>query len=272
MILSLMRDVIFLIPGVCLFGLLGGLEMMLWAGLITDGLSFIFTIIFVVIEYKKLNGKTQASHSTTTLSPASGYVITIGREFGSGGKYVAEKLAQRLGIKCCDIEILSALSKETSIDIETLEKLDEKEKSSFWYGCAINTVFANSTTASADDQIFLSQAKIIEELANEGSCVIVGRCSDAILSNRANTVNAFIYSSSQDFKIQRKMDLEGLSRDEAIKKIEQVDKQRANYYNRYSGKVWGNRENYDISIDTSKVGIDGAVEILENYIKQKTWN
>ncbi|MBQ8792140.1 MAG: MATE family efflux transporter [Clostridia bacterium] len=272
MILSLMRDVIFLIPGVCLFGLLGGLEMMLWAGLITDGLSFIFTIIFVVIEYKKLNGKTQASHSTTTLSPASGYVITIGREFGSGGKYVAEKLAQRLGIKCYDKEILSALSKETSIDIETLEKLDEKEKSSFWYGCAINTVFANSTTASADDQIFLSQAKIIEELANEGSCVIVGRCSDAILSNRANTVNAFIYSSSQDFKIQRKMDLEGLSRDEAIKKIEQVDKQRANYYNRYSGKVWGNRENYDISIDTSKVGIDGAVEILENYIKQKTWN
>lgn len=270
MILSLMRDVIFLVPGVCLLGLLGNLELMLWAGIITDVLSFIFTIIFVAVEYKKLMRSPSAERTqTAVVAQPNTFAVTIGREYGSGGKYIAQELAKRLGIKCYDKEILTELAKETKIDLAHLEKLDEKEKESFWYGFAQNHMFGGQTTASADDHIFLAQAKVIERLANETSCVIVGRCSDVILASKPNTISIFIYSSNQNLKIERKMQYDNLTREKALKAVEKIDKQRANYYNRYTGKIWGQRDNYDLSIDVAASGVEESVNILENYIKNR---
>lgn len=266
MILSLARDIVFLVPGVCIFGLLGGLTQMLYAGLVADGLAFICTLIIIVYEYKHLMKQQPASADSTETAEIKNdtFAITVGREFGSGGKYIAQELAKRFNIKCYDNEILAKLAEDTKIDLATLETLDEKEKSSFCYGFATSK---NITTP--EDSLFLAQAKIIEELYNGSSCVIVGRCSDAVLRNKPNVVNVFVYSSDMEMKITRKMGLENLTREQTIKKIADTDKLRANYYKRYTNKTWGDRKNYDICIDTAASGVDKSIDILEQFIKEK---
>lgn len=100
-------------------------------------------------------------------------------------------------------------------------------------------------------------------------CVIIGRCSDYILKNKTNVISIFIYSSDMDFKIERKQEFEKLSRPVAKKKILKIDKERANYYNRFTSQEWGDKNNYDISIDSSKLGVEKTINVLENYIKEK---
>lgn len=277
MILSLMRDVILLLPGVCILGLCGDLYSMLWAGPVADISAFILTVIFVVIEYKKIKELIKTESSNTAISqnkniPQGRFVISIGREFGTGGKYIGQQLAKKLNIKCYDREILTKVSNDYHIDMKTLESLDEKQKSSFWYGFATNYVFAkdgNISPVSGEDNLFLKQARIIEELYEKENCVIIGRCSDFILKDRPNVISVFIYSSNLDFKIKRKNELEKISIDAARKKISKIDKERANHYNHYTSQIWGDKNNYDISIDSSKLGMDKTVNILFDYITEK---
>lgn len=274
MILSLMRDVILLVPGVCILGLYGNIYTMLWAGPVADIGAFIVTVIFVTIECRKITklSKENTIEIKKEQNKKENFVISIGREFGSGGKYIGQELAKRLNVKCYDNELLRKVSENYNIDLKTLEKVDEKQKSSFWYSFATNYVFSNSGDVlpiSADDNLFLKQAKVIEDLYNQESCIIIGRCSDYILKDRPNVVKLFIYSSDIDFKINRKMKFENISRKDAIKKIEQTDKQRSEYYKRFTSQNWGDKNNYEISIDTSKIGIDEAINILETYIRKR---
>jgi cytidylate kinase len=154
--------------------------------------------------------------------------------------------------------------------METLEKVDEKQKSSFWYGFATNYVFSSNdeiSPISAEDNLFLKQAKIIEDLYNSNeSSIIVGRCSDYILKDKKNVIKLFIYSSDMEFKINRKGQYEKLNKTIAEKKIKQIDKQRAEYYKHFTSQTWGDRNNYDLCIDTSKLGIKETIDVLENYI------
>ncbi len=278
MTLSLMRDVILLVPGVCLFGLLGNIYTMLWAGPISDIGAFIVTLILVSMECNKI--RKLANESPKVLdekqeivdNTKENLVISIGREFGSGGKYIGEQLAKRLNIKCYDNELLTKVSENYNIDMKMLEKVDEKQKSSFWYSFATNYVFNKNgevSPISADDNLFLKQAKVIEELYENERCVIIGRCSDYILKDRDNVIKLFIYSSDNDFKINRKMKYENLDKDVAIKKIKQIDKQRAEYYKHFTTQTWGDKCNYEIAIDTAKIGIESAVDILEKYINER---
>jgi putative MATE family efflux protein len=278
MILSLMRDVILLVPGVSILGLTGGLYKMLWAGPIADIGSFILTVIIVTIECKKIsklakeNVTEQHKEEKTVINIKDKFVISIGREFGSGGKYIGQELAKRLNIKCYDDELLSKASEDYNIDLEMLEKVDEKQKSSFWYGFATNYVFSKDEVSpiSADDSIFLKQAKVIEDLYNNNeSSIIVGRCSDYILKDKENVIKLFIYSSDMDFKINRKTQYENLNKTIAEKKIKQMDKQRAEYYKHFTSQTWGDRDNYDLCIDTAKLGTDETINILENYINAR---
>ncbi len=152
-----------------------------------------------------------------------------------------------------------------------LEKVDEKQKSSFWYSFATNYAFSENgevTPISADDNLFLKQAKVIEDLYNTESCVIVGRCSDYILKDKPNVIKLFIYSSDIDFKISRKVKFKNLTEKEAKTKIKRVDKQRAEYYKRFTTQKWGDKNNYEISIDSSKLGVEGSIDVLESYIKK----
>lgn len=276
MTLSLMRDVILLVPGVCILGLCGNLYTMLWAGPVADIGAFIVTVIFVGIECRKIKKLEKGNSTDITRSSENksegNFVISIGREFGSGGKYIGQELAKRLNIKCYDNELLTKVSENYNINIETLQRVDEKQKSSFWYSFATNYVFSKDkevAPVSAEDNLFLKQAKVIEDLYNSGeSSIIIGRCSDYILKDRENVIKLFIYSSDMDFKIDRKTKFEGLSSTNAKKKIKQIDKQRAEYYKHFTNQIWGNRENYDLCIDTSKAGIEKTIDILEEYIRK----
>lgn len=277
MILSLIRDVVILVPGVCILGLCGNLYSMLWAGPIADIGSFIVTVIFVAIETNKIKKLAMADdREQINLTPSehtkSRFVICIGREFGSGGKYIGEELAKRLNIKYYDNEILKSISKNYNIDMKTLRKVDEKERSSFWYSFATNYVFTKDediSPISAADNLFLKQSKVIEDLYEKENCIIIGRCSDYILNGKDNVIKVFVYSTNIDFKIHRKMQYENISRKDAIKKIQKIDKERSEYYKHFTTQNWGDKSNYDISIDTSKLGIEKTIDLLENYIKSR---
>lgn len=269
MILSLMRDVILLVPGVCILGLCGNLYTILWAGLIADIGSFIVTVIFVSIEYKKIQKLEQKIKEPK--ESMKHFVISLGREFGSGGKYIGEELAKRLNIKCYDKEILETVAKDYSIDLKTLERIDEKQKSTFWYSFATNYVFDKNKTSpiGALDNLFLKQARVIEEIANREDCIIIGRCSDYILKGKENVIRIFIYASDENFKIMRKREYEGLKEKEAIKKIKETDKERGEYYEYFTSQKWGDKRNYELCIDTSIVGVEKTINLLEEYIKNR---
>ncbi len=272
--LSLARDVILLVPGVCILGLCGDLYTMLWAGIIADVGAFIPTIIFVLIEMRKLKkeGNVKIGIPQTVSSELNkNYVITIGREYGSGGKYIGQELAKRLKINCYDNELIAKVSKDFNIDIELLEKVDEKQKSSFWYGFATSYVFSKNKDKvmpiSPEDSLFLKQCNTIENLQETESCIIVGRCADFILKEKPNVIKIFVYASDMQFKIDRKVKFDNCTEKEAKEKIIKVDKQRADYYNHFTSNVWGDKQNYDLCLDISKLGVDASIDIIENYVK-----
>ena len=201
-------------------------------------------------------------------------VITIGREFGSGGKYIGERLAEELNLKLYDKELLSKVAEESGMDLTVLEEMDEKQEQSFWYTFAMSMYSQDSletlSEIPSNEKIFIEQARIIENLANKEDCIIIGRCSNVILRNKPNVLNVFDYSSELDFKVKRKMKYGNFETElEAIKTIEKVDKERENYYNYFTKENWGDRKNYDLMIDTSKLGVDGSVELIKEYLKLK---
>lgn len=203
-------------------------------------------------------------------------VITIGREFGSGGKYIGEKLAEELGVKLYDKEILSKASEEMGIDFEVLNSIDEKQEESFWYTYAMGLYSSQESLDNPMDEVpsneklFIEQSKIIEELAKKEDCIIIGRCSNIILKNKPNVLNVFVYASDMNFKINRKMQY-GNFKDiyEVENMIETTDAERAKYYNYYTGKTWGNKDDFDLLIDTSKIGVDNTVKLIKDYINLK---
>lgn len=199
-------------------------------------------------------------------------VITIGREFGSGGKYIGERLAEELNLKLYDKELLNKVAEESGMDLDVLEKMDEKQEECFWYTFAMSLYQQDSLDTLAEipsnEKFFIEQAKIIEDLANREDCIIIGRCSNVILKNKPNVLNIFIYSSELDFKIKRKMKYGNIGSElETIKAIERVDKERKTYYNYFTKGNWGDRKDYDLMIDTSKIGVNNAVELIKEYLK-----
>lgn len=203
-------------------------------------------------------------------------VITISREFGSGGKYIGEQLAKNLNLKFYDKEIIERLSKEENIDIDFLKNIDESSKNSFWNALAVAYMVnpTDSINSFVDlpmaDQYFIKTVRLIEKIAKEDNCVIIGRCSNIILKDYPNVINFFIYSSNQEFKINRKKEFANLEEKKAIRLIQKKDKDRAAYYHYYTNEKWGDRSGYDLLVDSSKLGVDGTIELLEQYVKSKT--
>lgn len=199
-------------------------------------------------------------------------VITIGREYGSGGKYIGERLAEELNLKLYDKELLNKVAEESGMDLNVLEQMDEKQEECFWYTFAMSLYQQDSletlTEIPSNEKIFIEQAKIIEELSNKEDCIIIGRCSNVILRNKTDVLNIFVYSSELDFKVKRKMQFGNFESElEAIKAIERIDKERETYYNYFTKENWGDRKSYDLMIDTSKIGVDKAVELIKEYLK-----
>ena len=192
-------------------------------------------------------------------------IITLGRQFGSGGRAVGKKLAEDLGIPYYDKEILSRAAKESGICESLFENHDEKPTNSFLYSLVMDTYSAGYAAMGMEmpmsQKVFLAQFDAIKKIAEEGPCVIVGRCADYALSDYKNCLNLFIYGE-EETKVKRIMEKYNLSESKALDMILKKDKQRQSYYNYYSSKKWGRADSYDLCINSSKFGIDGTVQLI----------
>ena len=205
------------------------------------------------------------------------FVITIGREFGSGGMDVGRMLSDKLNVKCYDKELLSLAAKESGLCQEIFENHDEKPTSSFLYSLVMDTYSVSGYSSAPfldmplNHKVFLAQFEAIKNLADKESCIIVGRCADYALSNHANCLNVFIHAD-MEFRINHIMEKFEVTKEKAADMIRKTDKKRASYYNYYSSKKWGDSRSYDLCINSSSVGIDGAVEmILELARVKREW-
>lgn len=200
-------------------------------------------------------------------------IITIGRQFGSGGREIGEKLANHFGIKYYDKELLTRAAKESGFCEEMMHNHDERPTNSFLYNLVMDTYsFGYNSSAFVDmpisHKVFLAQFDTIKKIANEGPCVIVGRCADYALSDYPNCLHVFIHADEKS-KIKHIMEKHGdvtteqKARDMMIKK----DKQRQSYYNYYSSKKWGRADSYDLTINSGILGEDGTVKLLIQYIE-----
>ena len=197
-------------------------------------------------------------------------IYTIGREFVSGGKEIGTALARRLGIKCYDKELLKEASKQSGFCAEIFENHDEKPTSSFLYSLVMDTYsFGGYTSAPFLDmplnhKVFLAQFDTIKKIAEKESCVIVGRCADYALADNPNCINIFIHADL-DHRAERISKKMNLPINKAKDLIQKTDKQRASYYNYYTSKKWGNSRSYHITLDSSRIGVEGCVDLILAY-------
>lgn len=199
----------------------------------------------------------------------SKFIITIGRQFGSGGLEAGKKLAEKYDIDFYDKELISLAARESGFSEKIFEKADETPTNSFLYsvvmgGYPMNSLFFQNNDLLTNDNLFAIQSKVIKKIAQKKSCVIVGRCSDYILREEEKLVRVFLHADL-DFRVKRIMERYNMDTKEAKQIIAKTDKKRANYYGYYTGNTWDCLNNYDIIINTSKVGIDGAVEQIMNF-------
>ena len=197
-------------------------------------------------------------------------IITIGRQFGSAGREIGSKVAEKYGIPFYDKELLSRAAKESGYCEEMIATHDERPTNSFLYNLVMDTYsFGYNSSAHMDmpisHKIFLAQFDTIKKIADEGPCVIVGRCADYALAEYANCVHVFVHGD-MDSKIKRIMEKYQVNESKAKDMITKKDKQRQSYYNYYSSKRWGRSDTYDLSINSGKLGIDGTVNLIMQYV------
>ena len=197
-------------------------------------------------------------------------IITISREFGSGGREIGKKLAEDLGIDFYDKELLEIASKESGITQELFVKHDETYTNSFLYSLVMGNYPVTpdgriNPEMPLNQKIFLAQFDTIRSLADKGPGVIVGRCADYVLRNHEHVINFFI-TGNMAHKRRRILERYDIEKNKVEDFIRKTDKRRANYYNYYTDMKWGEAKNYDLCVNSSKTGIDGAVELMKAYI------
>ena len=199
-------------------------------------------------------------------------IITIGRQYGSGGKEIGKALSEELGIPFYDEEIVKMVSESDDMHPDTVKNAEEKVANSLLYSLMAGGGLRGVSDAMhyqmpINDKVYISQSKAIKELSKKGPCVFVGRCADYVLEEE-NIFRVFVYSD-MEHKIERISKLYELDKQKAKEKIIKTEKSRKTYYNYYTDKVWGDPASYDLCINTGKTGIQGAVEIIKSYINLK---
>lgn len=200
-------------------------------------------------------------------------IVNIDREFGSDGHEVGKKLAEKLNVPFYDNEFLDRASKESGISKDILQVVDEQHTKSFLFSIATGSYsgkdrLSAAGTVSLSDRLYMIYNDMIKRIAKEGSCVIVGRCSDYILRDEVNSFNFFVYADLES-RVKTTMQKEGLDDKKARDYINKVDKKRSNYYNYYTNQKWGHRHFYDMLINSGELGIEGSVDIIIKYIELK---
>lgn len=199
-------------------------------------------------------------------------IVTIARQYGSGGREIGERLAEVLGCKKYGKELVAMCAKETNLSEKVLEEADERPASSLLYTLVTGSFLSAGASGNAsgfhvpiNDKLFVAQSDIIRRLADEESCVFVGRCADYVLRERDDVIKVFIYGDPE-CKKRRVAERHGISESEAAEKIAKTDKKRASYYNFYTGGKWGKLENYSLSVNSSVLGIEGTVKLIADFV------
>ena len=257
---TFIRQIILLIPIslILAFVFNKGIYGVLYAGCIADVLCFIITIFIIKSEYKKLgkeviNETYQEKEQTNNTYNGKHIVITISREYGSGGRFVGRLVAEKLGLPFYDKELISLSAKESGLSEEYVKMTDEKKKSA-------------SYTDNNDDRLFIAEQKVIEKLA-KSSCVIVGRCADYILKDNKDAIKIFLYSDSKS-KEKRAIKYYGLNSKAALRKIDKINKERSKHYKFYTNREWKDFSNYDLSFNVDKYGVEKTAENIINIIEK----
>lgn len=266
-ILSLSRQILFLIPAMVIFGSMFGLIGVLYAGPFADGLAFVISGILIIVEMKHLGkGKVKrealVDDTSTDKKVKDHVVITVSREYGSGGRYVGRLIADKLGIKFYDKEIITKLAEVTGLSEEYIENNEQKRDAS----AILNNGFYMGLDNA--DELFVKETELIKELAAKDSCVIIGRCADFILKDEKNVIKVFVYSGMED-KIKRATQIYGYEEEKAKKEIERIDKLRANHYKHYTDKDWKDFNNYDICINSDLLGVEKSADVICDIVKEK---
>lgn len=260
---SFIRQIILFIPLACILCITfnKGIYGVLNAGPIADSITFIIAIFVLKSEYKKLSKMEQNQDFKDEVVTGKIYngpkvVITISREYGSGGRYVGKLLAEDLGVKFYDKELISLISKKTGLSSNYVEENDQK---------LVSAKFVDNN----DDKIFIAEEKVIKNLAKKESCVIVGRCADFILKDNKNVIKVFLYSDEKS-KENRVIKYYNVPSNKAHSLINKVNKERKKHYKYYTNQNWDDMNNYDLALNVDSIGIKNCVTLIENYIKSKT--
>ena len=251
-----------------ILGKLYGINGILYAGPVADGTAFIISSILLAIEIKTLGKKSEkdkmllVDDTSTDNKLTKHVVITIAREYGSGGRYIGRLIADKLGIKFYDKDFVSTLSEQTGLSEEYIENNEQRRNT---LDALNNGYYFN---LSNSDELFVKESKLIKELAEKESCVIIGRCSDFILKDNEDTINIFVYSNMED-KIKRVVERYGFNQKDAEKEIKNIDKQRSNHYKHYTGKKWGENQNYDLCINSDALGVEKSADLICEMIMNR---
>lgn len=200
---------------------------------------------------------------------AGNSIITIGRQFGSGGHEVGRRVAAELGLRLFDKELLKMVAEESNICEQVLQDYDEKPTNSLLYSIVMDVYPSmNYVGNTLSQQVYQAQYDTIRRIGEKGGCVIVGRAADYILRDNPRMTSVFIHSSLE-FRMKRVMEFEHIDESKAKDMILKADKKRASFYNFQTEKKWGAASSYNLSLDTSDIGIDGCVKMIEDYLEQK---
>ena len=258
---SFIRQIILLIPISLLLSITfnKGIYGVLDAGRISDSVTFVIALIIYINEYKGLS-KIKVDDINEGANNENKYegkkiIVTIGREYGSGGHYVGELLAKKLGVNFYDKNIISLVSKESGLSKNYIASNEE----------SLNNAKYESNN---DNIIFIAESKVIKKIAKTESCVIVGRCADYILDGNKDVLKVFLYSDEAS-KINRCVKYYGISKNKALNEIKKIDKERSKHYNFYTNKEWGNVSNYDLLINVDKYGVESTADLIYNYVINK---
>ena len=199
-------------------------------------------------------------------------VITIARQYGSGGREIGERIAELLGIPIYDKELITEAAANGNLNEDVLKNVDESAANSLLYTLAMGSNIMNHNVFGykmpINDKLFILQSDVIKKYASEGSCVIIGRCADYVLKDEKDTLRLFIYGDLEHRKARIAERHPEIKSSQVVDVINKTDKRRAYYYNFYTGNKWGKYDNYYMAINSSTLGISGTAEIIADYAKK----
>ena len=267
--LTLSRQILFFTPIAIILSKFFNVMGVIYAGPISDALAFCIAVILLIRENRKLGKEEEKSYAISDdkkvhNSKDRNIIVTIAREYGSGGRYVGKLLAEKLDIKFYDKDLINIISNESGLSASYIEKNEQNKHVSLL--SSFNSQYYNNL--SNDDNLFIAESKAVKNIAEKGSCVIIGRCSNYILKDNKDMISIFLYSDDES-KVKRAVKYYGLNEKTALKEINKINKAREKHFNYYTNKNWRDLTNYDFAINVDTYGVEKTADLLAELIKTK---